>query len=549
MNSTMNSIGGRLAALMTGMVAIIAIVGGSGLLGVVDLKAMIHQTIHSLNDTSRLAEIRTLLGENRTQSLLVLMHDPANPMSKLHNEPVDDNFSTIAGNRDRLGQLLGQARQDAASAETTQALDAFAAAVDGYNAALAAEEAAVRSGDYESANHIHLEKVSPGYRTALDDIRSLERIDAHNAAGLETAAVSEASNKVTVIAASVALGCLAAGAFGFMLGRSVSVPLSNVARLASHAVERDDFTATLPVPAIREAGQVAAAFNAMMDKLRHVIGEAGSSAGRIGDASSGLAQAAQQVAASSSRQSEATSSVAAAIEQISVSLSETAANTRQSEEVAKQSRRDSEQALLVTRNTMTDMAAIADSIRVSTEDVLRLSESSKQISGIVGVIKEIADQTNLLALNAAIEAARAGEQGRGFSVVADEVRQLAERTADSTREIGALIESIQGQVGHTVEAMQSADRQAAHSVTMAREAETVLGQIVRGSEEVVQRVEEIASAIQEQDTAVHDIAVNVERIAQMTEENNAAARHNGELAETLDGLSGTLRESIGRYRI
>lgn len=549
MNITMNSIGGRLAALMTGMVVIIAIVGGSGLLGVVDLKGMIHETNHSLNNTSRLAEIRTLLGENRTQSLLVLMHDPANPMSKLHDTPVDDNFNTISGNRTRLGQLLDQARQKADSDETRQALDAFSTALDGYNAALSDVESAVRRGDYETANHVHLEKVSPAYHSALDDVRSLENIEAHKAASLESAAVSEASNKETAIGASVVLGCLVAGTFGFMLGRSVSVPLANVARQAANAVAQDDFTATLPVPAIREAGQVAAAFNAMMDKLRHVIGEARTSASRIGDASSSLAQAAQQVAASSSHQSEATSSVAAAIEQISVSLSETAANTRQSEEIAKQSQSESEQALQVTRNTMADMNAIADSIRVSTEDVLRLSDSSNQISGIVGVIKEIADQTNLLALNAAIEAARAGEQGRGFSVVADEVRQLAERTANSTREIGTLIDSIQGQVKQTVEAMQSADRQAAHSVTMAREAETALGQIVSGSGEVVQRVEDIAGSIQEQDTAVHDIAVNVERIAQMTEENNAAARHNGELAETLDGLSGALRESIGRYRI
>ena len=122
----MNSMGGRLAALMTGMIAIIAIVGGSGLLGVVDLKGMIHETTHGLNDTSRLAEIRTLLGESRTQSLLVLMHDPANPMSKLHAGPVDDNFDIIAKNRDRLGTLLEQARQDAASTEANQALDAFA---------------------------------------------------------------------------------------------------------------------------------------------------------------------------------------------------------------------------------------------------------------------------------------------------------------------------------------------------------------------------------------------------------------------------------------
>ncbi len=195
------------------------------------------------------------------------------------------------------------------------------------------------------------------------------------------------------------------------------------------------------------------------------------------------------------------------------------------------------------------MNGIANLIRESDASVAQLDERSKKIGGIIQVIKEVADQTNLLALNAAIEAARAGEQGRGFAVVADEVRKLAERTSKATEEIAALIGDIQSHIGGTVTGMQQATTQVTESLELVGRTETALHGIGDDSLVVASNVQSIADAIREQDTAIHQVAANIEKIAQMAEENSSATASSSDTAARLDGLAGTLKESVAHFRV
>ena len=348
-----------------------------------------------------------------------------------------------------------------------------------------------------------------------------------------------------LIAGGIALALL-----GFSLWQTACIvrPLVAAAGASHAAVSDNDFTRSVPVSGDDEVGRVSAAFNEIMSKLQSIIHETRRSADAITGAAGGIATAAGEIVGNTERQSAATSATAATIEQISASLSETTANAAESERSAQSAAEDAGRALAVTRDNVLGMQRVADAVRTSTEEVRRLSESSGQISGIVGVIKDIADQTNLLALNAAIEAARAGEQGRGFAVVADEVRKLSERTSNSTQEIGGLIDKIQVQIGQAVGLMQEVDQRAGEGAALARQTEAELQQIATNSEHAGGRAREIAHAVREQNSAVQEIARQVEQIARMSEAATASAHNNKDTAEDLSRLAAALRTAVAQYK-
>ena len=314
------------------------------------------------------------------------------------------------------------------------------------------------------------------------------------------------------------------------------------------AAASDAFTPAAPETGTLETLRVGQALNHLLQKFRGIIADAKTSGDAITDASRALATASEQVTRSSATQSDASSAVATAVEEASVSVSETAANAQSTNEIVGKARAGIERALTVMSDTVTNVNGIASLIRESGTSVGLLDQSSKQIGGIVQVIKEIADQTNLLALNAAIEAARAGEQGRGFAVVADEVRKLAERTSQATQEIAGLIGEIQTQIGDTVIGMQQANEQTAKSLTLVGATETALRGIDQNSGEMAMNVQGIVDALRQQDMAIQQVASNIERIARMTEDNSAAAASSSDTAVQLDVMANRLRDSVARFR-
>ena len=194
------------------------------------------------------------------------------------------------------------------------------------------------------------------------------------------------------------------------------------------------------------------------------------------------------------------------------------------------------------------MKSIAGTVQSSATRIGELGEHSERVSSIVSVIKGIADQTNLLALNAAIEAARAGEQGRGFAVVADEVRQLAQRTTNSTQEIAAMIEKIQAATQAAMSDMEVGVRQVNGGVDLANQAGEAVVSINASSDNVVRVVNQISLALREQTAASHDVARTVERLAQMAQQNSEAIDETVQTAVSLDALANDLNRQIGQFR-
>jgi methyl-accepting chemotaxis protein len=351
--------------------------------------------------------------------------------------------------------------------------------------------------------------------------------------------------QLILLVLTIAIAAVAAGWVAHKVKQSLEV----VVDAAEYAVAHDDFSRSIPEDGTQETARAGLAINRLLQKFRSIILESKQSSGNIASASSVLAASSNEVFKSSHEQAGAAATVASAIEEVSVSVSETTENARKAGEIVEKAHSGAGQALAVMTETVKNVNDVAALIRQSNVNVERLDESSKKIGGIVQVIKEVADQTNLLALNAAIEAARAGEQGRGFAVVADEVRKLAERTGKATAEIATLISGIQGHIGEAVASMNQADTQVVGSLDLVGKAESSLRGIGEDSREVASNVQNIIAAIREQGSAIQQVATNIEKIAQMAEENSAAAAANSDTAVELDRLSGALRESVARFKV
>jgi methyl-accepting chemotaxis protein len=298
-----------------------------------------------------------------------------------------------------------------------------------------------------------------------------------------------------------------------------------------------------------ELGEMVQAFNSMMDKLQSSFQDIQKRMGEVNGAVANFSTAAQQVAASSASQSSSTSAMAASVEQMTVSINTVSNSASEAQGLAQHAGETSNEGGKIIDRTSAEMSAIAATVAQASQVIQALGAESEQISAVVQVIKEVADQTNLLALNAAIEAARAGEQGRGFAVVADEVRKLAERTAQSTGDISSMVGKIQVSAREAVGEMDRVVRQVDAGKTLAQNAGTCIQTIRDEANKVSQAVTEISNALREQNQASQDIAKHVESIAQMTDENNAAAEDAAGGAKQLDQLSRDVSATVAQFKV
>ena len=358
---------------------------------------------------------------------------------------------------------------------------------------------------------------------------------------------SEAERVLMFQAALSCLVLLVVGYFGFGAYYSVIGTVEVFSNGAKRMAD-GDMTVHFSTDGVDELHAAGVDLNNMAASIRALLSRIQVDVGTLRRASGDLASSSHQISSSAGSQSDSASSMAASVEEMTVGVDHIAKNAQDAESYSQESERVAAEGSQIVQQVVVEIQGIANTVNLSANAVEALGRQSNEISAIVGTIKDIADQTNLLALNAAIEAARAGESGRGFAVVADEVRKLAERTAKSTQEIAGMISAIQAGTATAVESMtQGVDRVAAGVLEAQRAGETI-GVVQERSRQVMEAVSGITISLREQASASTEIARNVETIAQMAEQNNAAARSNAHTADGLRQLAETLSGEVAHFR-
>ncbi len=330
--------------------------------------------------------------------------------------------------------------------------------------------------------------------------------------------------------------------------RHLNRPLQQAVE-AAKGIAAFDFSRPVPQAGGDEVGQLLRQFAIMRNNLQEGAVMIQQNARRLDEAVQVLKGSSQAAAHAATEQSDASTSMAASVEELSVAIDQMEEHAREASSVASHAGEASREGSGVVHHTADEIGRVADSVNASAATIRELETFSTDISAIVEVIREIAEQTNLLALNAAIEAARAGEQGRGFAVVADEVRKLAERTANSTLQITGMIDKVQQGARRAVAEMETGVSQVAEGVQLAHKAGDSIAAIESTSGRVVHSVAEISNALREQAMAARTIAQNVERVAQMTERGSRSSQETSHVAEEVAGLSAELRRLSDMFKI
>jgi len=325
----------------------------------------------------------------------------------------------------------------------------------------------------------------------------------------------------------------------------VSQMVATIQSIAQNDLSMDDMV----IGNKDEIGTCGALLNEMKNSLRQTILSVARNAEMVASAAVELSASSQLLLENADVQKKQTHQIAATMHEMAAAIAEVSAGASRAAQGAIDARHEAHEGGQVVDRTVTSMQSLTEASRTTSEQIEGLSRSSDEIGKVISVIGEIAGQTNLLALNAAIEAARAGEQGRGFAVVAVEVRRLAERTAQATREVGGLIANIQSEAKNAVESIRTEIVHVGESAESAARAGASITGIIQASDNVKDMIGQIATASTEQSSAAEEVNRTMAEIVRAIDLSTTGTQDSARACSDLSRLAVEMQQLVSQFRL
>ncbi|CDF94437.1 methyl-accepting chemotaxis protein [Pseudomonas sp. PSB18] len=379
----------------------------------------------------------------------------------------------------------------------------------------------------------------------LNGLITLNVVDAGKASASAGEHYSSAITGIIVVSVTAALATVL---LAVLLTRSIVTPL-NRALEAARVIAGGNLVQAIEVDGKDEPARLLQALADMQGSLRKTIEQIAGSATQLGAAAEELSAVTQESSRGLQRQHNEIEQAATAVNEMTAAVEEVARNAVSTSEASNQSTQAAQEGRNRVVETVDAIQTMTHDVQATATMVEGLAVQGRDIGKVLDVIRAIAEQTNLLALNAAIEAARAGEAGRGFAVVADEVRALAHRTAQSTQEIERMVAGIQNGTGEAVQSMQQSNQRTQSTLELARAAGVALEQITQSIHQINERNLVIASASEEQAQVSREVDRNLVNIRDLATQSASGAQQTSDATHELSRLAVGLNAMVARFVI